>query len=203
MQSDGRSTPLLKMSSRPRIAGTARVNPGLTRSPPLTTSLNDNPRLESLSAVLTPKEGTAKLRIKSSTTPEAKSRLVPKSLQRAGVPIAPPNQYTPSRFAGSSSLRTTMLAPSDSDGSLAEAWQGLSHAQAGSSLSYDEPTAKLEASEAVLVTVRCVIPLFPGHHLGLYGVERGTDRSESDRRIRSDCLGTVPVYGTRHLGIIT
>jgi len=156
MQSDGRSTPHLKMSSRPRIAGGAKINPVLTRSPPLTTSLNDNPRLESVTSILAPKEGSSKLRIKSSTTPEAKSRLVPKSMQRAGVPIVPPTQQTPSRFAGGSNLRTTMLAPSDSDGSLADAWQGLSHTHAGSSILPTEPTERLEASEAVLVTVRYV-----------------------------------------------
>ena len=47
-----------------------------------------------------------------------------------------------------------MLAHSDSDGSIAEPWQGSNIDTMGSTFLSDEPAEKLEASEAVLVTVR-------------------------------------------------
>lgn len=157
MASDGRATPSgLKMSSRPRVQ-LARPNPSLEpRSPPLTTSYNDNIRRDPSPHGIAPKEGSVKLRIKSSTTPEARSRLTPRnvhgmpSVHRAGVPPVPPIPQTPSRFAPSSSsaLRSAMMVPSESEDSLVEKHETYQAAV------LEEGVEKLEASEAVLVSVR-------------------------------------------------
>lgn len=152
--SEGRATPSAKlMSSRPKIA--SKINLAMTRSPPLTTSLNSNVLLDTphASRGLVPKDSSVKLRIKSTTTPEARSRVLPKS--RTGVPPVPPIPNTPSYTPVPSSLRygSSMLVPSDSEGSLAEGWAGSSNVRT-SSITEGYEVEKLEASEAVLVTVR-------------------------------------------------
>lgn len=155
---DGRSTPGLKMSSRPKVSvRSGAVTPGMTRSPPLTTSHFDN---TSHLPAITPKEGSMKIRIKSSTTPEAKSRLITKGRTPAGVPLVPPVPSTPAAYRTPvpSGLRygSSLMPASDSEGSLGEPWMGGHVASTShSKLVFDQPEGqKLEASEAVLVTVR-------------------------------------------------
>ena len=157
---EGRSTPGLKMSSRPRVGiKSGAITPGMTRSPPLTTSQFDNTPHP---PAIIPKEGSMKIRSKSSTPPEAKSRRATRG--KAGVPVVPPVPSTPAAYRTPvpSGLRYggSLVPASDSEGSLAEAWMGGQAASGSQSkISFDRPEEKLEASEAVLVTVRSVFRL--------------------------------------------
>jgi hypothetical protein len=153
--SEGRATPSAKLSSRPRIAVKAPVTPSSTRSPPLTTSQFDN--TPHVSSLLTPREGGVKLRIKSSTTPEAKSRLAIRK-PPAGVPPVPPILSTPSYRASAHSAprhAPDTQVPSGSTLDTSDAWLGgQSSGDAYETVQADSQGQKLEASEAVLVTVR-------------------------------------------------
>ena len=158
----GRSTPFqstTKMSSRPRIPSNPRATPSLTRSPPLTTSLNDNqppPKPKSLEtghvllkqSVMSPglqKDSTTRLKIRpSAITPEPRSRTAvrPSTIIR-----------TPGMLGGVVSAAKRMhraITPSDSDGSLVDMYGALP----SSNSELEEPIQELGSSETVLVTVR-------------------------------------------------
>ena len=138
------------MSSRPR-----QLRPTDTKSPPLTTSLNANtPTYPSpYDSVLLPKDGSLKLKVKSVTTPEARSKLALKPLG-ARVPAPSTSRLEGPAVAARPVHRA--ITPSDSEGSLVG---GLSFVPDGSSRggfrsNGDEETGQTGQTEAVLVTVR-------------------------------------------------
>lgn len=163
----GRQTPgASRIAARPRVAATPapKVPSSMVRSPPLTDSLNFNagPEKAYPSSSLVPKDGSAKIRIKSATTPEAKSRIMPKMLGRTP---GPGSVFTPAKTPLSSVIRgnSRSMTPSDSDSSLADSWIPPVPAIRPDFLA-DHVEEKLVGSEAVLVTVRWVYPYFPPEH---------------------------------------
>ena len=158
-----------KISSRPgrsafipQSSKLAPQTPSSTRSPPLTTSQN------SINVpLLTPKQSSVKIKIKSATTPEAKSRLLIKPLGgRTGTankvesPV-PPVPVLPSglhRGRGVGNYEKAMT-PSESEGSLGE-WIGRSGGEVEYEGEAGEQVSEGEGqTETVMVTVRSV------HHL--------------------------------------
>jgi len=148
--------PTSKMSSRPgpkSQLSKLQPNPALARSPPLTTSVNANTphypssyNYDNPSSFLSPKDGggSIKLKIKSSTTPEARSRLGIKPITTRIAAVA------------SRSLHRA-ITPSDSEGSLADAWLGSNPAHLVQEVGLDfEDEEEQGETEAVLVTVRYV-----------------------------------------------
>ena len=163
--SHGRSTPIAP--SGPRASSRPRVTPahkGLTRSPPLTTSLNSNVNGEGAHQhFLSPKEGGVKLRIKSPMTAEARTRVGGAAGTGTGMrPLGPRTTGLNSTPSVPSVLSTGMtnemrgVTPSHSGGSLAEAWVPAPAPNFRVTNRVPEYEETLDVSETVLVSVRCV-----------------------------------------------
>lgn len=160
----GRQTPHLQparlSSRRPTAVIAAKtsaippvpVRSGMHRSPPLTTSLNDNNSQPLYGDRMLPKEGNTRLKIKSTPGIESRIRspLVPRpssfnthEQERSGGGIG-------GAVASAARRLHRAITPSDSGGSWADA--GALASEQNDLL--DEPVEVLKAEESVLVTVR-------------------------------------------------
>ncbi|KAK6907889.1 hypothetical protein I203_101890 [Kwoniella mangroviensis CBS 8507] len=210
-----------KVSTRSTLF--APKTPSHMKSPPLTTSHNSNTphHSEPLPNILSPKEGGAgstRLKIKSATTPEAKSRLLVKPIgARAQVQHA---QRTNSDLLSTPSVTlvnrptTPNYAPTLAD----EGWMSAdTHPiEASSMMDFDEyENGKAETeTEAVLVSVRVRPPnpvelrsdagsvwTMPEHDPHLLKLAKGTEGTREDRdwifdRILPPHSDNGKVYGT-------
>jgi hypothetical protein len=145
-------------SSRPRQPF-ARPHSSLAQ--PLTTDrnsntpsplsfLNDDPA--SSNHGILPREGAGKLKIKSATTPEAKSRLLTKALPK--TPAQPPryqqeNGHTSMSTSTIKLVTPRAMTPSESQESLTSAWVPQDRVEA-----MDAEEGPIGETEAVLVSVR-------------------------------------------------
>ncbi|KAK8858917.1 hypothetical protein IAR55_003148 [Kwoniella newhampshirensis] len=204
-----------KMSSRPRTLLPAKTPTGL-KSPPLTTSLNSNTPHEpsSLSSMLAPKEGSVKLKIKSATTPEAKSRVLVKPLgARSPAPPVPP---LPTTTPSSKYIARAPFTPGLNISGLSDEWMSapveVLETDLGSA--FEEYDHELGQTEAVLVSVRVRPPnatelrsdsaciwTMPEHDQHVIKLAKGTEGTREDKdwifdRILPPHSDNGGVYGT-------
>jgi centromeric protein E len=146
-------TPGGASSSRATALKTSRIRQVAPRSnvpaPPLTTDRNSNAALSFLQEepagpnVLMPKEGAGKLKIKSATTPEAKSRVLARPL--LNNPASAASNAGP---ASTIKLVTPRMTQSESVESMTSGWM------TSGTVEQAEVFEETGETEAVLVTVR-------------------------------------------------
>ena len=160
----GRQTPGLqsaKISSRRLTTTTSAKTPsippvpvrsGLHRSPPLTTSLNDNNPQPGYGERVPLKDGAARLKIKSTPGVEARTRspLVPRPQSSTASHAPERNGGLGGAVVSAAKRLHRAITPSDSGGSWADAGALASERRDA----YDAPVEDLRADESVLVTVR-------------------------------------------------
>ncbi|WWC88295.1 uncharacterized protein L201_003203 [Kwoniella dendrophila CBS 6074] len=211
-------TPKLSSRSTPLVPKT----PSHMKSPPLTTSHNGNTPHHtsgSISHVLSPKEGggSTRLKIKSATTPEAKSRLLVKPIP-AGVK-AQMQRNSNNELLATPSVRLVNRAKTPNyEPTLAdEGWMSADSHQVNSNptmMDFDDYENEMAETEAVLVSVRVRPPnpvelrsdagcvwTMPEHDQHLLKLAKGTEGTREDRdwifdRILPPHSDNGRVYGT-------
>ncbi|WRT66744.1 uncharacterized protein IL334_003707 [Kwoniella shivajii] len=181
-----------KLSSRSKII--VPKTPAHLKSPPLTTSNNSNTphHTETLSNMLSPKEGSTRLKIKSATTPEAKSRLLIKPLgARAQAP-----RVNDTLAAPSMRLVNKPASPDYVPTLADEGWMSADHGDVDSTptMGFDGYEDEMAETEAVLISVRVRPPnpveiradagcvwTMPEHDEHLLKLAKGTEGSREDR----------------------
>ncbi|WWC62984.1 uncharacterized protein I303_105582 [Kwoniella dejecticola CBS 10117] len=184
------------------------------KSPPLTTSHNGNMphHPEGISHVLSPKEGgSVRLKIKSATTPEAKSRVLVKPIgARAQTPRSNDLLQTPSVR-----LVSRPVTPNHEPTLADDVWMSAdTHAQQTPMMDFEEYEDEMAETEAVLVSVRVRPPnpvelrsdagciwTMPEHDQHLLKLAKGTEGMREDRdwifdRILPPQSDNSRVYGT-------
>nr|XP_031858541.1 uncharacterized protein CI109_006064 [Kwoniella shandongensis]KAA5525613.1 hypothetical protein CI109_006064 [Kwoniella shandongensis] len=209
------------MSSRPRTLLSAKTPTGL-KSPPLTTSHNSNTPHEpsSLGSMLAPKEGggSVKLKIKSATTPEAKSRVLVKPLG-ARSPAPPPVPPLPTSTPGSKRVAPSPFTAARglNINGLSDEWMSAPIDTVGNNeldSAFEEYDHELGQTEAVLVSVRVRPPnatelrtdsaciwTMPEHDQHIIKLAKGTEGTREDKdwifdRILPPHSDNGGVYGT-------
>ncbi|WVW85104.1 hypothetical protein I302_107141 [Kwoniella bestiolae CBS 10118] len=195
----------------------APKTPSHMKSPPLTTSHNGNTphHPEPLSQVLSPKEGASgstRLKIKSATTPEAKSRLLVKPI---GARAQTPHRANDLLSTPSVRLVNRSNTPNYEPTLADEGWMSAdTHPVEGGMVDFEEYDNELAETEAVLVSVRVRPPnpvelrsdagcvwTMPEHDQHLLKLAKGTEGTREDRdwifdRILPPHSDNGRVYGT-------